>query len=1378
LPQTLIKNVGLSIVLVAIMCVTAAAQEQVRFQRLFDTGAYNNSVMQDRDGFIWVGCTNGLIRYDGYETKTIKAGKGLLSSSIAPGIFEDDEGLLWIGTSAGLNVFDKNTNSFTNYRHDPNNPNSLNSDNFNWAPKTITQDREGFIWLGTQAGLNRFNKQTGQFKSYRHNPEDPGSLSHDLIWTVKASRDGLIWIGSEAGLDSYDPETDRFVRYEHDPANPNSIGAGKVYAIEEDETGVMWIGTSLGGLNKFNRKTGRFKRYLHDPENPESIAHNEVYSITIDRKGRLWLGRSYAVAAGLERFDPKTESFTVFKHIPKDPTSISGDIIMGCYEDRSGVLWIVENTGGINKYDPNMKAFELYQHKPNLPNSLSSNIVPTIIEDHNGNIWFATQLGGLNRYDPGTGRFKHYKKDSGNPDGISNDYIFSVLEDDAKNLWVSMNDGVHGIFDPLKGVFNEKYKNPVANVVARGLIQDKIDPDIFWFGTEADGLFRFKKQTGEFTQFVNDPADPESLSNNIVLSVFQDHEGTIWVPTLGGGLDRLIREKGTFVHHRKDPKDPYSIGGNAVVDCHIDSLGNFWISTGDGGLNKFDKVLGTFQRFGEEHGFKTKTIRGILEDNQKHLWMGSDIGIIKFDIEKQKVARVYTDQDSLQGDNFSLYPTSTCKTRDGKMWFSGLNGVNAFYPDKILDNPYVPPVALISLKQFGTKLSLGSTPERIREIYLDWRSNSFEFEFASLNYTQPGKNRHAYFLDGFDEQWNRTGARRYGKYTNIPGGEYVLRLYGSNNDDVWNREGRAIKISVQTPPFQTIWAYMAYIFVIIIVFAAFLRVKTRRISRKLREERKLTESLRQIDTLRTDLLKQQKTVESELRENRDTLERKVRLRTKELEISKERAESANEAKSQFLANISHEIRTPLNLILGFSENLEKEIADPHLKDYVTSIRTSGRSLLTLLNDILDLSKIEAGKVKVRYLAFNIRKLFLEIEQIFTKKIENKLLDFKLEISPNVPDIIVMDETRLRQVLVNVVGNAIKFTDSGFVKISADFVFSDTMIGANDLVFCVEDSGIGISKDQVDEIFGLFSQQTGQDSSKYGGTGLGLAITKRLLELMDGHISVESEKGKGSVFTITIKNVEKSSLINISKDESSKDISRLSFKNASILIIGNKEESCDQIKGLLKPYDLSTTAAKDSVYAQEMMEQVSVDLIICDISSDDLYFDTLRSISDNAVFKNIPVIVLFESQEFDREPFRLCLEKPLTSEALAEAISGFVDYYEADIVGQGGKEREKAHKMPEELTWEQKVKYNDLLSVLQTLQETTWEKIRKAMIIDDIKNFAEQIKALAQKYEYEYLYSYGLRLERQADKFDMEMLPASLNHFPEMVDRLSRLIQDN
>ncbi|MGD9824212.1 two-component regulator propeller domain-containing protein [Desulfobacter sp.] len=1111
-------------VLVCIWLLAAArmpASARFSVQHPFNTCAYNNCIIQDRDGFIWVGCSNGIVRYDGYAVQFTKAGEGLLSSPIASCIFEDNQGLLWVGTSAGLNRFDKKTNTFTYYENDPGDPHSISSGQFNWAPRTIAQDREGVLWFGTRAGVNRLDKATGKFTRIRHVPGNANTLSHDSVWTVTAGKDGRIWIGTEAGLDAFSPETKQVTRFTHDPDSPSSLGRGRVYAVLEDEWPFIWVGTSHGGLNRLNRETGRFVRFEHIPGNSGSLSHNSIYAITKDRNGLIWLGRPYDVAAGLECFDPKTEKFTVYKHVENDAQSISGNIIMGCCQDRAGILWIVENTGAIDKWDPNRKPFDQYRHRSWDQSGPSSNVVTTITESHDGSLWMGTQLGGLNRLDRKTGRFRVYRKADLKNAGITHDYIFSVLEDKENNLWISMNNGVVGLFDPDSGRFEKAFVNPYTDGVARGMIQDRLNPDILWFGTETDGMFRLNKQSGKFTRFSHDPEDENSLASNVVTRLFQEADGTLWVPTLGGGLDRFDTASEIFVHHRKDKSNPWAISGDMVTDCYLDGRGRLWIATSDGGLNRLDPKTGKFSHYGTKAGFETYTIRAILEDDLGNLWLSSDSGLIQFSLSSEQVIGRFTDQDGLLGNNFSLFASSAAKTRDGKLWFASLEGVTSFFPDQIKPNPYIPPVVLTSLHMPGMDLPTRACPETVEQIHLNWRNNSFEFEFAALNFTQPLKNKYAYFLEGFDSEWNRSGTRRYGSYTNLPGGRYLLRLAGSNNDGVWNQKGAGIVIHVESPPWKTPWAYSLYCSLGFALWLWGWKLTARNIKKRLaakeaelEKEKKINDQLKALDGIKSELLEKKIQIENRLRE-----------RTAELEAEKEKAEAASRAKSEFLANMSHEIRTPLHLILGYSEMIEKQSRDDSIIGHISTIRSAGATLLTLLNDILDLSKAESGKFTVEYAPFSLDRLFEEIRQIFAVTAGNKGLAFCIEKSDTLPGAIVLDKTRLRQVLMNIVGNAVKFTDQGYVKISLDYHVHGQGSLFSEFLFSVEDTGIGIAPDQKEVIFERFSQQKGQDINIYGGTGIGLSISKKLISAMGGTITVESTPGRGSRFSVSIPNVK-------------------------------------------------------------------------------------------------------------------------------------------------------------------------------------------------------------------------------------------------------------
>ena len=1041
----------------------------------------------------------------------------------------------------------------------------------------------------------------------------------------------------------------------------------------------------------------------------------------------MWLGRSYAHALGLERFNPEKEIFTLFKNDPMDPDSIRGNIIMSCFEDRAGILWIVENTGFIDKYDPNMKDFSLFRHRKNDANSLSSNVVPTILEDRD------------------------------------------------QNLWVAMNDGVHGIFNPDTGKFLKKFQNPHAKVVARGMIQDRLNDNIFWFGTEADGFFRFEKDTGRFRQFINHPDDAQSLSVNNVISLFQDGEGDLWVPTQGGGLDLFDREKEKFLHFRTDPGDPSTINGNTVRACFIDSLGNFWVSTDDGGLNRFDKKTGEFKRYGKAHGFTTRSIKAILEDDHRNLWLSSDAGLIKFDIKNEAVVKIYTRADGLQGDNFSVYPTSALKTRDGQMWFSGLNGVNAFYPENIQDNPHIPPVALISIRQGDKNLSEGRVPNTLTELNLDWRDNffEFEFEFVALNYSQPEKNQYAYILEGFEKEWNHTAARRYGKYTNIPGGRYVLRFFGSNNDGVWNETGAAISITVATHPLKTWWMILVYLVSGVGVLGLVIRLRTENYEKKLARERKVSEQLRFIDGMRSEVLGQQKIVEKKLIQARDDLEAMVMERTCELTAAKEASETANKAKTQFLANMSHEIRTPLNLILGFSKALEKEIRDQTQQDYISAIRSSGKTLLALLNDILDLSKIESDRFTIHYKAFNIRQLFLEINQMFVKIAEQKGLIFKLDILPQVPDLLILDENRLRQIVVNLTGNAVKFTDKGWVHLSVDYRADAVEKGYGDLLIQVQDTGMGVREEEKEAIFDIFSQQAHQDANKYGGTGLGLTIAKRLAKIMNGTITVESVPNQGSRFLIHLRKVQQACLTGPGPEGvKAMDIS---FGKGCIVLVDAVEANRCLMSDFLENYDVEVTLADHISKLPDILKSIRVDLIIWNVSEGNSFSGPLSAVKTGKAGETVPLMAIGNVSPADRDFCDLVLEKPVSKEILFNSLKHFLKHVELkpDGIMEQALETGAGHFPPEALD-----RLRQLKERLEIIEKTMWNDLKQAMVIDEILIFADALKTLAEKFEYPYLHQYADRLARQAGKFDMAKLPVSLDHYPVIVRQVGQIINDS
>ena len=759
------------------------ALDCISFVKAFNTGGYSVSMIQDRDGFIWIAGSTGLVRYDGLGTRNFRVGSSQVASSYTACVFEDNGGTLWVSTlGGGLYRVEKKGGMPKAFRRMDMDPDTTAPQRFNLAGHIIDQDSRGNLWIGTRNGLGRFDRETETFKMFRHSPSDPKSLSHNSIWAVFVDSDDTVWVGTKDGLDAFDPGLSQFTRYAHDPELKNSIDPGRVCAIEQGIGNTLWIGTAQGHLNLFHPRSGQAEGYGGTDIFPAEIGDVGIFSITRDETGRLWISRPDPSAGGLEIFNPDTGTSRVFRHHTKDPGALSGNLPAACMQDGSGIMWVLGSRGHVDKYDPWNKCFGFLYHDPKDPQSLGGNTVLAITEDQDGHVWLATHMGGLNRLNP-DGRIDRFLADPDRLPGILENYVTSVFVDRDNRLWVALKDGRFGIFDPAESRFKSLYQCLTKSAAPLGLICQKkqrtVDrlldqnprteyPAVIWFGTKADGLFRFDTEKKSFSRFLADPENPRALKSNHVLNLFEDEAGTLWVMTLGGGLSRFEPESDDFVTFMADSANLNAIGGNIVTDCHVDRAGQFWVATSDGGLNLFSRKEERFTAFGAERGFHTLSVRAILEDDTGHLWLGTDSGLIQFDPEDKSVMAVYTAADGIQNDQFLLSSTSAYRSRDGRMWFASLDGVTCFDPGRILKNTHAPPVALISVTQNESPLMTGQPGMVPEKISLGWRQNYFEFEFAALSFSRPEKNRYAYFLDGFEKGWTDSGTHRSGKYTNLP----------------------------------------------------------------------------------------------------------------------------------------------------------------------------------------------------------------------------------------------------------------------------------------------------------------------------------------------------------------------------------------------------------------------------------------------------------------------------------------------------------------------------------------------------------------------------------------------------------------------------------
>ena len=772
----------------------AASDDRLSMDVLADVESQAITMIKDSDGFLWIGTyVDGVYRYDGKRLKHYNQASGLIRANSVPAILEDRHRNLWFAASGGgLSRFDKETNRIDFYGHDPDDPKSLSSGSFFWAGKHIMiEDRDGFLWVGTTGGgLNRFDPATGSFAHFRHDPGNPESLSSDNVRAVFQDREGFIWVGTEQGLDRLDPQTGSVTRYQPDPDRPETISGRIIISIFQDSAGILWVGTENKGLNRFDRETATFVHYRYDEKNPESLASDRVTEIFEDDRGILWLSHENR----LTLFDRRRQTFR--RHDGEHP-----DITRLLRDPETGRVWALTDSGKFGLINRQGKRFRLYRPEPDNPNSLASEIVVTIYEDASGILWIGC-LGGLTRYDPATERFTVYKHEPGNPASVPStiDYMPGIFEDSSGTFWIgSSMPAALSIFDRKTGTVVKTFRHDPADphslpdaTQVNVIIEDRDDVNIFWIAT-ANGLVRFDKRTERFATF----------GRNDSWDVHQDGQGILWLATWGNGLARFDKTTCQFSYFRHDPDDPTTISDNTLVPLFAARNGTFWIGT-ENGLNRFDPETGRFERYTRSGGYPWDAVHSIGEDAKGHLWLGTNDGLARFNPENGWFRR-YTKSDGIQGSMF--YANNGITSRDGRMWFGGTKGMNSFFPDQVTDNPHRPPVRLTAITQGGIDMDFGKAPERLQSITLDWRNNFFEFEFAALDYANPGKNRYAYKLEGLDRQWYLSGSRNFGRYAGLSPGSYTLRLRGSNNDGVWNETGQALKIIVLPPFWKTGWFY-------------------------------------------------------------------------------------------------------------------------------------------------------------------------------------------------------------------------------------------------------------------------------------------------------------------------------------------------------------------------------------------------------------------------------------------------------------------------------------------------------------------------------------------------------------------------------------------
>ncbi len=1033
------------------------------------------AVAQDRQGFLWFGTEDGLNRYDGYNLQIYRNVPGdslSLANNNISAIAVDGDGNIWLGTwGGGLDCYNPDTGRFQHHTYSVNDPHSIGSN----RAQSLFIDRAGAtLWIGTDGGgLNKLSLPVqgnrAEFVKYAHNPDDSTSLSQNAVWTMEEDSAGMLWVGTSNGLNHLDPRTGQARHFYHNPADSNSLTDNRIRKLLFDTAGSLWIGTR-SGLNRFNPQTGASQHFLPQDNNPNSLSHEAVNDIFEDAAGRIWIA---TMRGGLNIYDPQADRFSQYHQKAKTPGALTHDDVRTFFQDRSNVLWIGTRGGGRSKTDLKPPKFQHVGFDSDLPDGLSHNLVWAIYEDRTGRRWIGTD-GGLDMWDGSMNlsqgyqrSFRHFRSNPDDPASLSSNQVRAIMEDSAGALWIGTSGGGLNQLDPVTGrcvryLNDQKNPNSLSNDRVRALFADS---GYLWIGTYS-GLDRFDPRSGEFRNFRHNESDTSSLSHDQVRAIVKDGHGVLWIGTWGGGLNCFDPSTGRFESYRHSAQNPNSLSHDYVNSLLFSDNGNLWIGTNQG-LNCFDPVHKTFRRYFEKDGLPNDYIIGMLTDAEGQLWLSTNKGLSRLN-PQTNTFRNYDVFDGLQSNIFN--DGAFAKSRDGWLFFGGIDGFNYFDPARVQDNPYPPPIALTAFSILGHPADFEHSLATIPLVHLSYNQNFFAVEFAALDFTRPEKNRYQYQLQGVDKTWIEAGSRRYAGYPNLNGGVYIFRVKGANNDGVWNETGVSLKILVDPPPWKTWWAYALYILMLTGVIFGYVRFKTLAHEKELEQQRILVDGLRRIDKM----------------------------------------------KDEFLANTSHELRTPLNGIIGLAESLmdgATGVLPKPTRDNLQMIVGSGRRLTKLVDNILDFAKLKSQKAVVEARPQDLHHITAAVLELSRHLLGGKAVQLVNQIAPGT--LVLADENRLQQILHNLVGNAIKFTESGAVTVSS------ALADGGYLQICISDTGIGIPKDKFARIFESFEQADGSTARLYGGTGLGLAITKELVELHGGKIWVDSEINVGSKFIFTL-----------------------------------------------------------------------------------------------------------------------------------------------------------------------------------------------------------------------------------------------------------------
>ena len=1201
------------VVLFLMISQSANSQHQKKFRYIeSQNGLSNNnvrSILQDSDGFIWVGTNGGLNRFDGYEFKIYKNNPNstsTLSNNVVTQLVEDNDGNIWVGTEIGLNKFDSKTENFTRYLYGSN-------------ATTIPQDHivslklglDGTLWLGTRKSLTFYDRSIERFKLFG-GKADSDTLSGKIISSMDVDLDGKLWVAYMDRLivDEINPSTGE-INQIHLPEGIEKEHEPVIYIDKEND---VWL--SRGTKNTFFLKRGASGfRHIKFRKERNTIVNGLIQ----DKLGDIWIGTG---REGVYIYNK--ESGALAELNANEHTSMGdfySDWVNVLHEDENGGIWLGTGLNGMAYHHPHLRKFDLHRRKISDPkNSLSNNQVNAILVDHKNRLWVGTNEG-LNVQEANQKSFRKYFTSPSQGSTIGSNTIVSLLQDRDKNIWVGTYQGglcryIEDLDHFMRYEHSTQDETSISNNIPWVLYEDNADRLLI--GTLGGGLNVMDKMTGRFRRY---DMSSTGISSDYINSIAQDNRGDIWIGT-AYGLNRLSASLEVEKVYLNSIGDSRTIMGNHIEAIYQDANDRIWVCSNEG-LNLYDRANDNFCGFPEFESLSGQTIFTILEDERNNLWLGTNRGISKVCVEEEPDSELkltvtdFDSSDGLQGAKFS--PGAAFKSKDGKFYFGGIRGFNSFYPDEIELNKKQVEVLITGLKVFNQRVAVNDTVgrrvlltqpiDRIDELRLNFKENYFSLQFAALEYLEPQNCRYAFKLTGFNSDWIYTDSdQREATFTNLDPGEYVFSVKATNGDGVWSEKVKSLNVVVEPPFWKTKLALILFALLIIAVLTFLRWIITARAKYKLRIEQEHNDVLRQHEV--------------------------------DLE------------KIKFFTNISHEIRTPLTLIISpLQELLKKPIGKENQK--VTQLAyQNAKKLLNLVNQLLDLRKLE-----VQGLSYNPRVSDV-IDFVKERVVMQKQLAKERGVALNFYSSVrafrmSFDTDKLEKVVLNLTTNALKFTKSGGkIEVRTNVLGttsgkpSDNLaLGSQMFQLTVSDTGKGISSENLNRIFDRYYHIDQGLNDEYTGYGIGLSMVKEYVALHNGKIRVDSEVGRGSVFTIEIPvsseplaEVEEANGHKIDENLASIDLQTVSLDKENevvlekgdlkkVLLVEDNEDLLSYLKlKLSRSYDV--LVAENGQEGLKQALEYYPDLIVSDIMMPIMDGIALcESVKSNPNLSHIPVILL-------------------------------------------------------------------------------------------------------------------------------------------------------